>query len=140
MFFSFLLISGHTSLSFLTVKQAKLCIQIYIRCVCAVQSIKCNNSHAFEILSLFRHLFGTKRNQCCSFCFVSSFSPPFSFSSPLLSPCYLLSGFLSSPPPRLLSARVSRVCAFFICCPTWLRTSQASHPIGPLVLPGMKPY
>lgn len=70
-------------------------------------------------------------------------SPPLSSSllaSSLFASFPLVSFFLSSPLLFLSCSRVSRVCAFFICCPTLLRTSQANHANGPSVLPGMKPY
>lgn len=143
MSFSFLLISGHTSLPFFNSQAVEtMHSSTYMLCVLYKVSNTTINMPLKSCLR-FRQLFGTKKYRCCFFK-LCSFSSPF-LSSPLshlVTSCLFFFFFfpLSSPPPRLLPARVSRVCAFFICCPTWLRTSQASHLIGPLALPGMKPY
>lgn len=74
-------------------------------------------------ISSFLQLFGTQTYPCC---FRRSSPPSPSFPLAMSSPPSLC------PPSSPSSSRVSRVCAFFIVCPTLLRTSQARRAIGPL--------
>lgn len=75
-------------------------------------------------ISSFLQLFGTQTYPCC---FRRSSPPSPSFPLAMSSP-----PSLCPPSSPSSSSRVSRVCAFFIVCPTLLRTSQARRAIGPL--------